>query len=109
MKLFWRWATHPRNLPYLRLMYEAHFIALQKPRVYARHLSRASFEWTTLIEAHLPPSVASKATATLRAAVFDGLMIELLASGDLRRTTRALDQFIEMLRRKAGIEQEPPR
>ena len=38
MKAFWLWATDKRNLPYLRLMYEVHFIAVQNPRVYARYL-----------------------------------------------------------------------
>jgi AcrR family transcriptional regulator len=103
MKLFWLWATHRNNLPYLRLMYEAHFIALQSPRVYARYLEQASFNWGELIEARLPPPLRNKATATLCAAVFDGLVIELLGSGDLRRTTRALDEFIAMLASKKQI------
>ena len=97
MKLFWLWATNKRNLPYLRLMYEVHFIAMQNPRVYARYLQSASFSWVELIEARLPDALRTKATATLCAAVFDGLVIEFLSTGDLRRTTRALDQFIAML------------
>ena len=100
MKLFWLWATNKRNLPYLRLMYEVHFIAMQNPRVYARYLQRASFSWVELIEARLPDALRTKAIATLCASVFDGLVIELLGSGDLRRTTRALDLFIAMLARE---------
>jgi len=38
--------------------------------------------------------------ATLCGAVFDGLIMELLSTGDLRRTTRALDDFIALLRRE---------
>lgn len=100
MKMFWLWATNKRNLPYLRLMYEVHFIALQNPRVYARYLRRASFDWVEIIEARLPEALRTKATATLCAAVFDGLVIEFLGTGDLRRTTRALDQFVAMLKRQ---------
>lgn len=100
MKAFWLWATDKRNLPYLRLMYEVHFIAVQNPRVYARYLQQASINWVDVIQAKLPDSIRSKATATLCAAVFDGLIIELLSTGDLRRTTRALDDFIAMLVRE---------
>jgi len=100
MKSFWLWATNKRNLPYLRLMYEVHFIALQNPRVYARYLRRASFDWVEIIESRLPDALRTKATATLCAAVFDGLVIEFLGTGDLRRTTRALDQFVAMLQRQ---------
>lgn len=103
MQVFWRWATHRRNLPYLRLMYEAHFIALQNPRAYARYLRQTTFNWSALIEAQLPPALRSGETGTLCAAVFDGLIVELLGSGDLRRTTRALDEFIAMLARKKQI------
>jgi AcrR family transcriptional regulator len=103
MKLFWLWATNRRNLPYLRLMYEVHFIAMQNPRVYARYLQQASFNWVELIEARLPDALRTKATATLCAAVFDGLLIELLSTGDLRRTTRALDDFIAMLVRESEL------
>jgi AcrR family transcriptional regulator len=103
MKLFWLWATNKRNLPYLRLMYEVHFIAMQNPRVYARYLHQASFNWVELIESRLPDALRNKATATLCAAVFDGLVIELLSTGDLRRTTRALDQFVGMLTRESAL------
>jgi len=100
MKLFWLWATNKRNLPYLRLMYEVHFIAMQNPRAYARYLQRTSFNWVELIEARLPDEMRTKSTATLCAAVFDGLLMELLSTGDLRRTTRALDDFVAMLLRE---------
>ena len=101
MKLFWLWATNKRNLPYLRLMYEVHFIAMQNPRLYGRYLQQASFNWVELIEARLPESLRGGSTATLCAAVFDGLVVELLSTGDLRRTTRALDDFIAMLVRES--------
>ena len=100
MKAFWLWAIDKRQLPYLRLLYEVHFIALQNPRQYARYLQQSSLDWVGLIEARLPETIRSKATATLCGAVFDGLLIELLGSGDRARTTQALDQFIDMLRRE---------
>jgi AcrR family transcriptional regulator len=100
LKRCWRWATDKQNLPYLRLMYEVHFIAVQNPQAYERYLARSSLNWIDIIAAHLPESIGTAAMATLCAAVFDGLIIELLSTGDLRRTTRALDNFIEMLQRE---------
>ena len=100
MKLFWQWATSAQNLPYLRLLYEVHFIAMQKPRVYARYLQQTSFNWVDLIQSKLPDELRDKATATLCASVFDGLVIELLGTGDLRNTTRSLDLFVQMLGRE---------
>ncbi len=100
LKRCWRWATDKRNLPYLRLMYEVHFLAVQNPRTYERYLARSSLNWIDIIAAHLPEPMNGAAMATLCAAVFDGLIIELLSTDDLRRTTRALDEFIGMLLRE---------
>lgn len=100
LKRCWRWATDPQNLPYSRLMYEVHFIAVQNPRTYERYLARSSLNWIEIIAARLPETINSAAIATLCGSVFDGLIIELLSTGDLRRTTRALDAFIEMLQRE---------
>ena len=100
LKRCWRWATDPQNLPYSRLMYEVHFIAVQNPRTYERYLARSSLNWIEIIASRLPEPINSAAIATLCGAVFDGLIIEMLSTGDLRRTTRALDTFIEMLQRE---------
>ena len=100
MKRCWRWASGKRNLPYLRLLYEAHFIAVRIPGTYERYLNRSSLNWIEFIASRLPESISSAAMATLCGAVFDGLIMELLSTGDLRRTTRALDDFIALLRRE---------
>jgi AcrR family transcriptional regulator len=102
MRRFWAWATSAENLPRLRLLYEVQFLALQNPRVFARYLGSASSRWIELIAEHLPGSLRNEATATLCAAVFDGLVIELLSTGDRRRTEQALDRFVGMLARAAG-------
>ena len=100
MKRCWRWASGKRNLPYLRLLYEAHFIVVRVPGTYERYLNRSSLNWIEFIASRLPESISSAAMATLCGAVFDGLIVELLSTGDLRRTTRALDDFIALLRRE---------
>ena len=100
MKRCWRWASDKRNLPCLRLLYEAHFIAVRTPGTYERYLNQSSLNWIEFIASRLPESISSAAMATLCGAVFDGLIIELLSTGDLRRTTRALDDFIALLQRE---------
>lgn len=107
MQRFWQWATVADNLPYFRLLYEVHLIALQNPRLFAPQLGRTSGSWIELIEPNLPKELRSKAMATLCAAVFDGLVLELLATGDRRRTTAALEQFVSMLAQGAARPAQP--
>jgi len=97
MLSFWAWITYPVNVPYMRLLFEVQVLALQNPAVYARYLEGASSSWLELIESSLPPSKSSRATATLCAAVIDGLLLEYLSTGDRRRTTSALDLFGELM------------
>jgi AcrR family transcriptional regulator len=97
MRRFWTWIVHPANAPYMRLLFEVQALALQNPAVYARYLQGTSSSWLKLIESSLPPSRSSRARATLCAAVIDGLLLEYLSTGDRRRTTGALDLFIQLM------------
>src|SRR5215510_8373962 len=94
MKRFWLWATRAENYPYLRLMYEAQIVAIQNPSVYGRYLKRSSADWQAISLQAMSESVRSGPMATLCIAVFDGLMLELMSTGNRRNTTRALDHFI---------------
>jgi AcrR family transcriptional regulator len=98
LKKFWMWATHSRNSRYVRLLFEVQMLALQNPAAYARYLEGTSSSWLALIEGALPPSADRRATATLCAAVIDGLMLEFLSTGDLRRTSAAIDIFGSLLK-----------
>ena len=96
LKQFWQWATSPSNLPYLRLLYEIQVIAAQNPGEYARYLKEASETWHAISLQALSPAIRTGPMATLCVAVFDGLFLELMSTGDQRRLTRALDHFISM-------------
>ncbi len=96
LKRFWQWATRPQNLPYLRLLYEIQIIAAQNPAEYGRYLEKASATWHAISLQTLSESIRTGPMATLCVAVFDGLFLELMSTGDQRRLTRALDQFISM-------------
>ena len=91
---FWNTLAAKANRPSLRLLFEVQMLALQNPKRYRRYLTRTSASWRQLIERVLPRKGNGAATATLYNAVVDGLLLELLATGDLRRTSNALRIFI---------------
>jgi hypothetical protein len=90
---FWEVLSAKPNQPALRLLFEVQMLALQNPKRYRRYLIGSSATWRELIERALPPKQRSPVTATLYAAVIDGLLLELLSTGDLDRTSRALARF----------------
>jgi AcrR family transcriptional regulator len=96
LRAFWDWALIEPNHLMLRLLYQLHMLASQSPKTYGRYLKRNSLNWLELIQAALPPEQRDPAFATLLGAVFDGLFIEYMSSGDKRRTTESLDSFIRM-------------
>jgi AcrR family transcriptional regulator len=92
---FWKILSRKRNQPSLRLLFEVQMLALQNPRRYRRYLTRTSVTWRGLIEEALPAKQRNAVNATLHNAVIDGLLLELLSTGDLHRTSRALTLFTE--------------
>jgi AcrR family transcriptional regulator len=101
MRAFWQSATGRRQLPYLRLLFEVQVLAIQNPARYARYLADTSGSWLTAIQEALPPEARSAPLATLCAAVIDGLLLEYLATRDLRRTSAALELFLGLLGQRA--------
>lgn len=102
IKTFWKWATSRRNFACLQLLYELQILAVRNPGSYARYLERNSRDWIELVQTALPAEERSAALATLLVAVFDGLFLELMSTGDRRRTTQALDEFIRIVRQARG-------
>jgi AcrR family transcriptional regulator len=98
---FWDVLSARRNQPALRLLFEVQMLALQNPKRYRRYLTRTSTSWRALIERALPSRQKSAVSATLYTAVIDGLLLELLSTGDLKRTSRALALFTDQCRPKA--------
>ena len=99
LKRFWQWAIAKENAPVLRTLYEAHVVAAQNPHVYGRYLEQASADWQQAALRALSPGLRSGPMATLCIAVFDGLFLELMRTGERARLTRALDQFIALAQR----------
>jgi AcrR family transcriptional regulator len=98
LRRFWQWASSDRNVPYLRLLYEVQIVALQNPAEYGRYLKKTSADWQAITLRFLSKSIHNRSMATLCIAVFDGLFLELMSTGDRARLTRALNEFISMAR-----------
>jgi len=94
---FWKLATGKKDRPYLRLLFEVQILALQDPVRYERYLMETSTSWMGLIRRSLPAGKRSAVMATLSTAVIDGLLLEYLSTGDLDRTSRAVELFLAML------------
>lgn len=96
LRAYWDWATNRKNLPLWRLLYELQMLASRNPGKYGKLLKRNSVQWRDLIDGARPELRPSSSWASLFAAVFDGLFLELLATGDRKRTTAALDTFVKI-------------
>jgi AcrR family transcriptional regulator len=102
LRMFWDWALEEQNFAPLRVLYQLQMLAAQDSKTYGKYLKRNSRNWLEVVQAILKPSYRSAALATLMVAIFDGLFIEVMSSGDRRRATAAIDQFVEMARHYVG-------
>ena len=102
LRLFWDWATSGENYHYHRLLYQLQLLAAQNPKVYGRYLKQISSSWLELIQPALPPAQQTPGFATLYGAVFDGLFIELMSTGNHRHVSQALEEFIGLAQAHAG-------
>jgi AcrR family transcriptional regulator len=103
VRALWKWSTSTRNRPYLRLFFEMHGLALQYPRRYASYLQGSVDSWIDLLTSALTPKLGrarAMTTATLIVGVIDGLLLDSLATGNWRRTGRAINEFATQLSRK---------
>ncbi|HEV2111354.1 MAG TPA: TetR/AcrR family transcriptional regulator [Gammaproteobacteria bacterium] len=103
LRIFWDWATSGENYDYHRLLYQLQLLAAQNPKIYGRYLKKISLSWLELIQPALPPVQQTPGFATLYGAVFDGLFIELMSTGDHRRVIAALEQYIQLALTHAGL------
>jgi AcrR family transcriptional regulator len=97
LRLLWNWATAAENFPYLKLLYELQILAIQNPTAYAKYLADNSVSWLDFALTALSAEHRTAELATLCGAVFDGLFLELMSTGDRKRTTQALEAFIRLV------------
>ena len=97
---FWRWCTAAQNRPYLRLLFEVHGLALQQPRRYGTYLEGSVGHWIELLSDDLARRLGRRravASATLLVGAIDGLLLDYLSTGDLARTTSAINLLARTL------------
>jgi len=99
LRLFWDWALKDVNFAQLRVLYQLQVLAAQDQKSYGRYLKKNSAHWLETVQAMLKPAHRSPLLATLIVAVFDGLFIEVMSTGDRRRASAAIDEFISMARK----------
>lgn len=103
VRALWKWSASTSNRPYLRLFFEMHGLALQYPRRYASYLYGSVDSWIELLASALAPELGrarARTTATLIVGMIDGLLLDALATGDWKRTGKAVNEFAAQLSRK---------
>jgi AcrR family transcriptional regulator len=96
IRAFWRWTTSKEHERYLRLFFEVHGLALQKPERYGRYLEGAVSTWVEMMATILPARMTltkRRALATLAVSSVVGLLMDYLSSGDKKRSSQALEIF----------------
>jgi AcrR family transcriptional regulator len=102
LRAWWKWTTaSPENLAIVRLGIEAVALEHSLEGVARRQRGRQIEHWHLGIERGLlaegvPPNIAT-VEATLATAVFTGLVVDLVASGQKARLTRALETHLAHL------------
>ena len=102
LRAWWKWTTaSPENLAIVRLGIEAVALEHSLDGVSRRHRGHQIEHWRLGIERGLlaegvPPHVAA-IEATLGRAVFTGLVVDLIASGQKARLTRSLETYLAHL------------
>ena len=91
LRAFWKWTTSRQNRPFLRLFFEVHGLALQYPKQYSGYLRGAVRGWVEML--------GSDVKATLIVGAIDGLLLDLLSTGDLKRTTKAINELARRLKK----------
>lgn len=95
----WGWLVAPTHRPLLVLWLEAYSRSLVEPGgPWAGFAHDTVEDWLTLLATAQPPSerrtAAGRTRRTLTLAVLRGALLDLLATGDVARTTAAVEQAL---------------
>jgi AcrR family transcriptional regulator len=101
--MFWKWALKESNQPYFRLLFEVDGLAKQNPKKFSAEFRRAgSSKWIGILEGSFGKLSSGQGghpgASTLVLAALNGLLHDLLATRDRKRTTAALHCLIEKMR-----------
>ena len=98
LQRFWRWQTD-QHRPFLRLFFEVYGLALQDPTRFPGFPNDAVRDWLPLVARTIEdagvPGPRARIAAGVVIAGYRGLLLDVLATDDLERTTEALDFFLD--------------
>lgn len=95
--LFWNWALEKQNQRYFLLLFQVNGLAAYQRDRFPPHFSGAGIKhWVQAFEKRFD-RLSDKGNATLLIAALNGLIHDLLATGDRKRTTEALHTLIRAL------------
>jgi AcrR family transcriptional regulator len=101
LRAFWQHLTSPALWPYERLFFEVYAQGLQGKQPATRLLEDAIDPWLTpaadLLASQGVPVQEAQAEARLAIAVTRGLLLDLLATGDLAAVDAAMDRYTAQL------------
>jgi AcrR family transcriptional regulator len=100
--MFWKWALQDSNRQYFRLLFEIDGLAMQNREKFSKEFWGAGFsKWIGVFETSFGVLAGGHSgqpgASTLVLAALNGLLHDLLASGDRKRTTAALHFLIEKM------------
>jgi len=97
LRWYWRRISAPQARPVVRLIFELYALALRNPRDYPGVLEDPLAFWPKLVRAMGIPSEADETEATLLLAALRGLLLDLCATSDRRRTGAGMDLLARLL------------
>ncbi len=98
LRWYWRRMSAPQARPAARMLFELYALALRSPQDYPGILDAPLVYWQQLTKKASLQSQPDAAEATLLLAAVRGLLLDLCATGDERRVSRAvrlLAEFVE--------------
>jgi AcrR family transcriptional regulator len=97
----WRLSASPSRARYSRLFFEIYGLALQDRKRFPHFLEHAVGDWLPLFERALAefglPPASARTLATLALGAIRGLHLDLLATGERRRTEAAFREMLNLL------------
>ena len=107
VRVTWTWLSDGQHRQLLALWVQAYTRSLTEPAgPWADFARRTVEDWLTILACAQTPArrrtKAGMTERTLALAVLRGTLLDLLATGDLERTTAALSRHVDLLKRSAG-------
>jgi AcrR family transcriptional regulator len=104
LRWYWRRVSAPQARSAIRLVFELYALALRNPRDYPGVLEEPLAFWPKLVQAMGIPTEVDEVEATLLLAALRGLLLDLCATGDRRRTTAGMNLLARLFGRKSQAE-----